>query len=144
MVKGLQLCGQIKRLKRRIGQRGILLVVFASTFTAYGIGLILGYHPTFLRALGLPDPFFGAMFVTTGVIQSIGALLRWGRFPYCVGVFMASFWTCTLFIFWEGQYGWTACISWAAIAAVNLLAAIWPEPVHIVTSPVPEKRARRA
>jgi hypothetical protein len=117
------------RLPRRIGQRGILLLIFAFTVFGYGFGLVFGYHPTFDAALGISDFGFGLIFIADGVILTLGALLRWGRFPYSVAATVSFFWVFILTGFWAGPFGWAASMSWVGMGLVQVFAVVWPEPV---------------
>lgn len=133
---------RLNKLVARVGQRGVLLLVFAITSLAYGAGLLLGYHPTFNHALDIDVRYFGLMFVATGLVCLIGALNRWGRFPYSFAVTTTTFWICLLFTFWSYHRGfaWVAIMPWVMIDLTQLLAAIWPEPeTQPIQIPIPSK-----
>jgi hypothetical protein len=106
-----------------------LLLVFSFVALAYGIGLVSGYEPTFSTALGLSSVGFGVIFITDGVILLLGALLRWGRFPYALAASLSFFWAFILTGFWALPFGWVASISWLGMGLVQLVCVLWPEPV---------------
>lgn len=113
-----------------LGQRGVLLLVFALTAFGYGIGLLSGYEPTFSHALGVSDIVFGVMFIADGIILTIGSLFRWGRFPYCVAAAVSFFWAFTLTAFWAAPFGWAASMSWLGMGFVQVCTILWPEPIQ--------------
>jgi hypothetical protein len=119
----------LANLPYQVGQRGVLLLVFSFVGLAYGIGLVSGYEPTFSTALGLSSVGFGIIFITIGVILLLGALLRWGRFPYALGASLSFFWAFILTGFWALPFGWVASISWLGMGLVQLVCVLWPEPV---------------
>jgi hypothetical protein len=126
----LKLAVWLCNVPRRIGQRGVLLLVFAFTVFGYGIGLMSGYTPTFTSALGISDPVFGMMFIADGIVLTLGAWYRWGRLPYAIAATVSFFWAFILTGFWAAPFGWTASMSWLGMGLVQLCAVIWPEPAN--------------
>lgn len=122
------------RLVNRVGQRGILLLVFATTSLVYGIGLAIGYHPTFDHALDLDVKWYSLAFGVEAIAMFLGAWFRWGRGPYSIGVTVNTFWLFLLLAFWSAHrgYAWVAIMPWCAIAVTQIIAAVWPEPVSEV------------
>ena len=119
----------LDRSLKLVGSKGVYLLVYTCTFTAYGVGLILGYHPTFSHALNLPVSSFGYLFIAVGLFCGIGAFARWKRIPFAVCVTLTTFWIFLLFTFWSTHRGfaWVAIMPWVTIALSQLLSTIRPE-----------------
>lgn len=126
----------LRKLPQSLGQRGILLLAFAFTTLGYGFGLVAGYQPTFTSALGIPNFGFGLMFIIDGTLLTLGALLKWGRFPPAIAASVSFFWAFILTGFWAAPFGWVASMSWLGLGFVQLVCTIWPEPVTEVTPSV--------
>lgn len=127
-----------ERYFKLIGSKSAYLLVYTATFTAYGIGLILGYHPTFSHALNLPVSSFGYLFIAVGAFCAIGAFARLKRIPFAVAVTLTTFWLFLLLAFWSTHRGfaWVAVMPWVTIALSQLLSTIRPElPREVLLMP---------
>ena len=110
---------------RVLGLRELYLGFLSVGFFFYGLGLTLGYHPTFLRALGAPVQTFGYMWIVVAITVSTGIWLRRNTWQFTIAVLMMGFWAGLLTTFWKGDYSWTASISWLILAANTILVGSW-------------------
>lgn len=111
---------------RSIGLRGCYLGFLSVGFFAYGVGLIAGYQPTFLSALGASTRLFGYVWTVVAIAVSTGIWISRDALHFLLAVIMMAFWAIVLITFWKGGYGWAAGISWLTLMANTILVGIWP------------------
>ena len=113
------------QLHRFVGFRGTYLGVLSIGFFAYGMGLVLGYTPTFAIAFGHSTGFFGYMWVVGAIAVSTGIWIHRDIWHFTLAVLMMLFWAIILMTFWQGNYGWAAGISWLTLTANTALVGVW-------------------
>jgi hypothetical protein len=114
--------------KRRMGFRGSYLGLLALGFFFYGMGLVLGYKPTFLQAYGIPTETFGVCWIVAAVIVNTGVWRDQDRTQFAFAELAMSFWALLLATHWAAPYGWAAAVSWAIPTCLTLLVSSWPDP----------------
>jgi hypothetical protein len=111
-----------------MGYRGSYLGILSFGFALYGLGLILGYKPTFLHALGVDVWVFGVAWIAVGCVVVTGVFAGDDRIQFAVAVAAMTGWALMLAIFWQAPFGWTAAVSWLTPDLATMLAASWPDP----------------
>ena len=120
------------------GRRSSVLAAWSVISCAYGIGIVIGYRPTFTAALHLPIAVFGWAFITAALICATGVFLRRDHWQFAVAELGAAGWGLLLCTHWTQPYGWASGLSWVAVAVMMLITSAWPEPVLIVTPDPPD------
>jgi hypothetical protein len=126
----------VRKFLRRFGHRASALFGFGCVAVAYGIGLVLGYHPTFFAAYNLPLEAFGWIWIGVGAFSFTGAFTRGhDAWQFAVSELAAVAWSLLLATHWISPYGWTSGVSWAGIALGLLLASTWSDAPREVVHP---------
>lgn len=127
--------GRRIRVLRRFGHRGTVLAGFGVICEAYGVGLLLGYKPTFAQAYNIPVEWFGVTFVVAGLFIGAGAVRRHDGVHFSAAVLLATAWGLLITTHWTASYGWTAAVSWFGLAAGLLVSSAWPNATRQVEPP---------
>lgn len=138
----------VRRVARRVGHRGALLILLGTIALLYGVSLVTTPpvpNPPGLRLLlgvmGLHG--WGATLAAAGAIAVLCAPLPPGRdwpgFAVLVLVWMP--WSLSFLVSWwpahENPRGWVSAIVFIAFAGVPAVGATWEEP-----APEPSARVR--
>lgn len=125
-----------RRLGRRLGYRGGLLLLFGLIWTVIGYAQITSPQPD-LRGLRpllwLPLDVWGWLWIASGLAAAAAAFLPQGRdwLGFLTLPPITVMWSGSNLITWIlGDYprGWLAAAVWAAFAGVPMLAAPLREP----------------
>jgi hypothetical protein len=126
------------RLLRRVGRRGIFLLLIGAVWTINGLGIVFEPSPAFGSGQRLviqnvlPLPFWGWTFVLGGILSIIYAFRGKNDFLGFIGAITPCFfWGSTeLVSFLMGTYerGALASVIWLFVACIVMLVASWPEP----------------
>lgn len=129
----------VRRIARRVGHRGALLILLGMIAMLYGVSLITTPpvpNPPGLRLLlglmGLHG--WGVTLAAAGVIAIACSPLKqprdWPGFTALVFVWLP--WSLSFFVSWwpqgDNPRGWVSCLVFAAFAAVPAVGANWDEP----------------
>lgn len=129
----------VRRVARRVGHRGALLILLGTIALGYGISLITtppSPQPIGLRLLlgvmGLHG--WGAVLASAGAIAVLCAPMRsgkdWPGFAALVLVWLP--WSASFFVSWwpdgSNPRGWVSAIVFIAFAGVPAVGATWEEP----------------
>lgn len=116
-----------------LGPSIMLTLILGTAFIIYGLGLLIGYRSSLIEILGLPTWSYASMFIAGGVLKLAGWLFHWGRTSHTIGATIATFWSLVILVFSPSAAGWVAATPWIAIAAIAIMAAIWPPPFNSLT-----------
>ena len=125
---------KLRQAARRVGRRGAFLLFLAALDIAYGYSLWVTTAAQ-RRSLDLLLPWqvWGLIWLATGAVCAIGAVLRTGadRFAFGLAAALKAAWGAVFVRVWLYDHlprGWVSVIIWLAFAAVVLLVSSWPEP----------------
>jgi hypothetical protein len=134
-------------LRKRIGRRGGILLLFAVVDFAYGGSLLA---PTAAATIGTavgwrqhyaPIWVWGATWLFVGTVLMIGAFSRRDEFAYAVAIGWKIIWSLTSVASWlfgDVQRGWVSAFIWGFVAGIVGVISGWPEPVVAPPDPDPE------
>ncbi|MFJ8016256.1 hypothetical protein [Streptomyces sp. NPDC096339] len=142
-------CRAAKRLRRRLGRRGVILTCYGLVWILYGYGQLVTPQPD-QRGLGLalrliPLDTWAWGWITAGAIAVVCAWAPPGRdaagfvgLVLIVVPWMASYLTTWLL----GDYprGWVAAAIWTVITVPVMVVAGWPEPPRQKRAEAPYER----
>ena len=125
---------KLRQAARRVGRRGAFLLFLAILDFGYGYSLIeVNLRQSLHADLLLPYPAWGIIWLSTGAVCAVGAVLRTGadRFAFAAAATLKAAWGAVFVRVWlydRLPRGWVSVIIWLAFAAVVLLVSSWPEP----------------
>ena len=115
-----------------VDHRTRYLVLLGVTFLIYGLGIVIGYRPTFTRIGGLSVYQVGWIFTGSGIFMFTGIFFRnrsgSDRVYFALAALITTSWSMMLSLLWTRPVGWAAAVSWMCISAGCILAASWPNP----------------
>lgn len=114
-------------LLHRIGRRGGALLVFSVLAMTYGIAIIGGWHPAFVKDVIIPIRGYGWIWLAVGLADLAGSATDADRWFYALSVFWIIVWLSLILFHWNGAFGWTESISWAGVLLLLFVACGWPE-----------------
>ncbi|MFK0182288.1 hypothetical protein ACIQVR_40760 [Streptomyces xanthochromogenes] len=127
-----------RRLSKRLGRRGSILLAFGTMETFYGWGIATDPRYGVVRGVGvltrmLPMPWWGALWMICGVTAMAMAFEpkpRWDRWGFAAATLPMSLWSGSNFVAWaSGQFGqaWTSVITWGVFVFVLIRINGWSE-----------------
>lgn len=125
-------------LKYRIGRRGVVLGALGLIWGLYGFAQYAAPPPQasqnglYLLTLILPYQYWALLWVTAAFISfSATFRTRGDTYGFVALLIPPLLWTSVYFVSWWPlavfERGWVAALVWAAMAAVILVTAGWPE-----------------
>jgi len=128
----------VRRLGRRLGRRGTILLSYGAVWVLYGYGQLITPQPD-QRGLDLllqawPLTVWAGLWIATGCIALATAWMRQGRdvigfvalvamvLPWMLG-YLLSWWPLDTY-----PRGWVVALIWAAISVPIVVSSGWQEP----------------
>lgn len=117
--------------KHDVGRRGLALIILALADFGYGTALLAGHHPAPTIATDWASPgTLGTIWITVGLICLMGAFTTADQLAFAAAALLKFAWAaCTAADSAEHTTpgGWGTAAIWAAVAALVVLIASWPE-----------------
>jgi hypothetical protein len=127
-----------RRLTKRLGRRGSILLAFGIMETLYGWGIATDPRYGIVRGVGvlthmLPMPWWGSLWMLCGVVAialSFEPRPRWDRWGYAGATVPMTLWSLANLVAWlSGEFGqaWTSFCTWGAFVYILMRINRWPE-----------------
>ena len=125
----------MRRLRRRVGQRGAVLLLLAMIDLVYG-GTMLPGNTAVSKTYAFADtiwplPVWGAAWVLVGVVCMVQAFQDWDYIAYACAQLIKVMWATVGIAGWithQIAYGQLTCVIWVGAAGIVCVVSRWAEP----------------